>query len=272
MTLERTPTMTDLTFLHVPPGRQRVTHVIRAELTKLRSLRSTTWTILATIAGSLLVTSLTATHESGLSRQKFADFDSTNMALTGLAIASLAIGVLGVLAVSGEYGTGTIRSSLSATPRRSTFFAAKAIVIGLVALLVGELLSFGCFLLGQGIIAGSAAPTASLGQGAVLRAVLLSGAYLALLALFALGIGLIVRHTAGAIATYVGCTLLLTVILQSLPGDPARFSPEFIFANSVSDAVVQPGQLTATWGFLLMALYTAGTLGVGAILLARRDA
>jgi ABC-2 type transport system permease protein len=264
--------MTDLTLLPTQPGRQRVTHVIRGEVTKLRSLRSTTWTILVTLAGSLLVTGLVADHQSNRGNHNFSGFDSTNMALTGLAIASLAIGVLGVLAISGEYGTGTIRSSLAATPRRSTFFAAKTVVVGLVALLVGELLSFGCFFLGEGIIAGSAAPTASLGQGTVLRAVVLSGAYLALLALFAMGIGLIVRHTAGAIAAYVGCTLLFTVILQPLAGDPARFSPEFIFANSVSASVVQPGQLTATWGFLLMALYTAGTLAVGAIVLARRDA
>jgi ABC-2 type transport system permease protein len=266
--------MTSLTLLNAKPGRQLLSHVIRGEVTKLRSVRSTTWTIGATVGGALLVTSLAALHVAGRSRMSFegGGFDSTNMTLTGLFVASLAIGVLGVLAVSGEYGTGTIRSSLSATPRRSTFFVAKAVVVGLLALAMGELLSFGCFFLGQGIIAGSAAPTASVGHADVLRAVVLSGAYLALLALFAMGLGLIIRHTAGAIATYVGCTLLLTIILQPLGNAVVRFAPENIFANSVSATVSQAEQLSATVGFLLMALYAAVTLGVGAMLLARRDA
>jgi hypothetical protein len=265
--------MTSLTLPTTPPGHQRLSDVIRGEVTKLRTVRSTTWTIGVTVVGALLVTSLTANHMAGRPRISFRNsgFDSTNMTLTGLFVASLAIGVLGVLAISGEYGTGTIRSSLSATPRRSTFFAAKAIVVGLLALVMGEVLSFGCFFLGQGIIAGSAAPSASIGQPDVLRAVAMSGAFLALLALFAMGLGLIIRHTAGAIATYVGCTLLLTIILQPL-GSIVRFAPEVLFANSVSATVSESDQVTATVALLLMALYASVTLGVGAMLLARRDA
>jgi ABC-2 type transport system permease protein len=266
--------MTSLTLLNPPAGRQRLSHVTRGEVTKLRTVRSTTWTIAATVVGALLVTTLTALHMAGRPRMSFvrSGFDSTNMTLTGLFVASLAIGVLGVLAISGEYGTGTIRSSLSATPQRSTFFAAKAIVVGLLALAMGELLSFGCFFLGQGIIAGSAAPTASIGQADVLRAVAMSGVFLALLALFAMGLGLMIRHTAGAIATYVGFTLLLTIILQPLGNSVVQFAPDNIFANSVSATVFQPGQLSASVGLLVMAGYAAVTLGVGAMLLARRDA
>jgi len=266
--------MTSLTLFTAPPGRQRLSHVIRGEVTKLRSVRSTAWTIAVTVVGALLVTSLAANHIAGRPKMSFGGggFDSTNMTLTGLFVASLAIGVLGVLAISGEYGSGTIRSTLSATPRRSSFFAAKALVVGLLALVLGELLSFGCFFLGQGIIAGSAAPTASIGHFEVLRAVALSGAYLALLALFALGIGLMIRHTAGAIATYVGCTLLLTIVLQPLGQNVVKFAPENIFANSVSATVSQGNQLSATTGFVMMALYAAVTLALGALLLARRDA
>ena len=149
---------------------------------------------------------------------------------------------------------------------------AKAIVVALVALLLGEVLSFSCFFLGQGIIAGSAAPTASLAHADVLRAVILSGAFLALLALFALGIGFIIRHTAGAIASYVGFTLLLIIVLQPLPGNLARFAPENLLANSVSSSVAQTGDPSATWAFLLMGAYAAVTLAIGAALLARRDA
>jgi ABC-type transport system involved in multi-copper enzyme maturation permease subunit len=265
---------TTLNVFSLPTGRQRLSHVIRGEVTKLPTVRSTLVTIGVTIVGALLVTGLAANHSAGQSPMNFRNsgFDSTNMTLTGLFVASLAIGVLGVLAVSGEYGSGTIRSSLSATPRRGDFFAAKVIVVGLLALALGELLSFGCFFLGQGIIAGSAAPTASLGQADVLRAVLLSGAFLSLLALFAVGLGFIIRHTAGAIATYVGFTLLLTLILQPLGNHVVRFAPDNIYANSVSDTVTQGGALSAYWGFAIMAVYTAVTLAVGAALLARRDA
>jgi hypothetical protein len=100
----------------------------------------------------------------------------------------------------------------------------------------------------------------------------MSGAYLALLALFALGLGLIIRHTAGAIAAFVGCTLLLPVLLQTLGDGPQRFAPENIFANSIAVAVPQDGQLSAPVGFLLMAAYAAVVLAVGMVFIARRDA
>jgi ABC-2 type transport system permease protein len=254
------------------PSRQGFRHAFRSEVTKLRSLRSTTWAILVTVAGALLVTGLTANHAATRQNRNFSGFDPTNHSLTGLALASLSLGVLGVLAICGEYGTGTIRSSLSATPRRGLFAVSKMAVVGLLSLVVGEFLTFVCFFLGQGIMKGSGVPTASLGQPGVLRALLMSGAFLALLALFALGIGLIVRHTAGAIATFVGCTLLLPVLLQQLGNDVQRYAPMNIFANSVAVTVPQDGQLSAGVGFLLMAAYAAAALGLGIALLVRRDA
>jgi ABC-type transport system involved in multi-copper enzyme maturation permease subunit len=257
------------------PTRQGFAQAFRSEVTKLRTLHSTMWALLVTVAGALLVTALSAAHVSRLGGPKgagnFGDFDPTNRALTGIALASLTLGVLGVLTISGEYGSGTMRSSLSAIPRRSTFIAAKVSVMALLSLIVGEILTFSCFFLGQGIMSGKV-PTASLGQPGVLRAVVLSGAYLALLSLFALGLGLIVRHTAGGIAAFVGCTLLSSILLQALAGNPARFAPENILANSVAAVVPQQGQLSAGFGFAMMAVYTAVALGVGMLLLVRRDA
>jgi hypothetical protein len=266
--------MTDLTYSLTTgfPSRQRLRHVMRAEVTKLRSLRSTTWVLLATTAGALMVTGLTADHAATRTNRDFSGFDPTNLSLTGLFIASLTIGVLGVLAISGEYGSGTIRSSLSATPRRMSFAVSKVAVVGLLSLLVGEALTFACFFMGQEILTGSGAPTASLGQPGVLRALLMSGAYLALLALFALGIGLIVRHTAGAIATFVGFTLLLPLLLQTLGNDVQRLAPENIFANSVAAVVPNSGEFSAPVGFSLMAVYATAALGLGLALLVRRDA
>src|ERR1700677_1328472 len=232
------------------PGRQGVWKVLRAEWIKLRSLRSTTWTLLAVVAGSLLVTFL-ATH--GVQRHgsgSFVGFDPTNQSLTGMALGSLAIGVLGVLAITGEYGSGTIRSSLAATPRRPLFLAGKALVVGAITLVVGEVMTFACFFLGQSILSGNA-PTASLGQSGVVEALALTGAYMALLGMFGLGLGVIIRNTAGAITAFVGLTFLLPVVLQPLNshGNPGRFAPEQILANSVAVVVHQSGELSPRSGF-----------------------
>jgi ABC-type transport system involved in multi-copper enzyme maturation permease subunit len=244
---------------------------VRAEWTKLRTLRSTWWTLAATIAGTALVTYLAAHSSLGHPRGWYQGFDPTNQALAGLFFASLTVGVFGALVVTGEYGTGTMRSSVTALPRRGTLLAAKAIVVGVATLVVGEFLAFVSFFEGQAVFSGGA-PTASLGQPGVLRAVVLSGAFLALLALFALGIGTAVRHTAGALAAYAGCVLLVTIMFQRLSHDIARFAPENIFAGSVAAVVPQPNELAAPIGFLVMGLYAAVALGIGAAVLVRRDA
>jgi ABC-2 type transport system permease protein len=245
---------------------------VRAEWTKLASVRSTTWTLLATVVGTLLVTVL-ATHNIHRSGPGVHDFDATNQSLTGLALGQLTIGLLGILMITGEYGSGTIRSTLAATPRRPLLLGAKALVIAAVSLLVGEVLTFACFFTGRTLLSGNA-PVANLGQPGVLRALLLSGAYLALLGLFGLGLGVIIRHSAGAIAAFVGVIFLLPTLLQSLNsyGNPARFTPEAILANSVAAVVPQSGQLSPMVGFLLMVVYCAVALGVGMLLLNRRDA
>ena len=173
--------------------------------------------------------------------------------------------------MTGEYGSGTIRSSLAATPRRTVFFAAKVIVFGAVALVVGVAMSFLSFFVGQAVLAG-AAPTATLNDPGVLRVLFESAGFLALLALFAVGLGAIVRHGAGGIATFVGSTLLLSILLHGIPGNVVRFTPESIYANSVADVVPTNGALPSTAGFLLMAGYAAVSLALGGILLARRDA
>jgi ABC-2 type transport system permease protein len=263
--------MTNLVTTATSTRRYGTPQAVRAELTKLRSVRSTSWTLLAMVIATLLVTTLVTNHTAHRGNHDFQGFDPTNQSLTGLAIGSLVIGVLGILAITGEYASGTIRSTLAATPRRRLLFGAKVIVIGAVSLVVGEILSFACFFTGQGILSGSA-PSASLGQAGVLRAVSFSGGYLALLALFGLGLGLIIRHTSGAIATFVGCTLLLPLLLQPLSENWSRFAPESILANSVAAVVPQQGQLSATTGFLLMVLYCGAVLALGRALLVRRDA
>jgi ABC-2 type transport system permease protein len=246
--------------------------VMRSELTKMRTLRSTWWSLLVMTIGMLGVTVLSV--EPATHRQKgwYQGFDPTAQSLTGLAMGILVMGVLGALAISGEYGTGTIRSSLCAVPLRRKFLAGKLLVVGAVSVIVGEILSFACFGLGQVLLAHGGAPSAGLGQPGVLRAVLESGACLGLLGLLGLGLGFVVRHTAGAIGSYVGVTLLLPLLIHQLPGNPSRFTPVGILANSVAEVVRQPGQISPTLGFVLMALYSAVVLALGMFLLTGRDA
>jgi len=264
--------VTYLTSLEMPGRRYGLSQVLRSELTKIASLRSTMWTLLVTAVGTLAVTILSTSSVRHQGQGFYRGFDPTNQALTGLALGTLAIGVFGVLAVTGEYGTGTIRSSLAAAPRRPLLLIGKVLVVGAIALVVGEVLIFASFWIGQAVLSSGRAPTATLGQPGVLRAVVLSGAFLALLGLLGLGLGVIIRHTAGAVAAYVGITFLLPVLLQRIPGTPSRYTPVGILANSVSAVVPQSHQVSAPTGFLLMVLYCTIILGIGTALIARRDA
>ena len=100
----------------------------------------------------------------------------------------------------------------------------------------------------------------------------MSGAFLALFALLGLGIGTVIRHTAGAIAVFAGVTFVLPILLNSISHGIARFAPELIFANSVAAVVPQSNSFSATIGAVLMLAYCAVALGLGALLLDRRDA
>ena len=245
---------------------------VRAEVTKIATLRSTWWTLLVLVAGTLGISALVANSATHKGPDWYVNFDSVNQSLAGLALATLAVGVFGVLVFTGEYGGGTIRSSLAAVPRRGVLLTAKAIVVGVSCLLMGELLSFLSFDLGRAILSGGGAPTMGLSHPGVLRALFLSGAAIALLGLLGLALGVIIRNSAGAISAYVGGTFLLPFVLQRFAGHPARYTPLAILANSLSTVVRDPIQLTPAVGFTLMAVYAAGLIATGAVLLVRRDA
>ena len=260
--------MTVTASLDLDYPRAGLRQAVSAEWAKLTSLRSTKWTLLLTLLGTGLVTFLSARGSRG---QTSGSLDPTNVSLAGLALGSLIIGILGVLSMSGEYGTGTIRSSLAATPRRAVFYEAKAVVLGGSALVLGLALSFAAFFEGQAVLAG-AAPTVTLAAPGVLRVLIESGVYLALLTLFGVGIGAIIRHSAGAVGAFVGYTVLLPICLHNVAGDPGRFMPELIYGNSIAAVAPLNGAPSSTVGLLLMTLYAAVALVVGAALLARRDA
>ncbi|MEU0820375.1 ABC transporter permease [Streptomyces mirabilis] len=181
-----------------------LTGALASELIKLRSLRSTWITALIAVsfglALSLMDVSHTANNWPRLNASAKAQFDPVGDSLSGFAFAVLAFGVLGVVAASGEYASGLIRTTLTATPRRAVAYAAKTLVTGGLALVLGELAAFVSFCSGQAVLAGRHLDV-GLGQPGVLRAVSCAGLYLFVVTMVGYGLGAVIRHTAGAIAT-----------------------------------------------------------------------
>jgi hypothetical protein len=247
--------------------------VIRMEWRKLRSVRSTWWTLAVFAAGmvglAILVGLKTPAHPDP-------SYDPTEDGFAGLAIGQLALGILGVLALSTEFTSGSIRATFAAVPRRGWVLAAKAAVITAVTLVAGEVLAFASFAAGQAA-AQTAMPHglhAALGQPGVLRAVLMGGAYPALIALIGLGLAALIRHTAGAISAIVAVVFVLPLILLPLGEHSAvmKFLPEIIAENSLTAVKPVADSLSAGAGLGMLCLYAAVALAAGGWALARRDA
>lgn len=258
----------------------RTVSVVRSEWIKLRTVRSTMWTLLAMVVISVGVSALAALAVSSrwnsLPLARRLSFDPTGVSLRGLLLSQLVIGVLGVLVMSAEYGTGTIRATLSAVPHRSLVLTTKATVFAAVGLVVGELLSFVAFLLGQSLLK-SPAPHATLGQPGVLRAVVGGGLVIAVMGIFALGLATIIRHSAGAITTYVGTLLILPLLVAALPSSMSTPINKFLPFNigHAMTAVTRGANsisLSPWTGFAVLCAYALGALLVGGILMLRRDA
>jgi ABC-2 type transport system permease protein len=244
--------------------------VAQMEWLKLRSVRSTWWTLLVFAAGMVGLAILVMRGQ-----QHNASFDPTNDSFAGLAIGQLAIGVLGVLTVTSEFSSGMIRATFAAAPRRPLVLAAKAAILASVTLVAGEIMAFVAFGVGQAVLK-SQFPHAALGQPGVLRAVLMAGAYPALIGLIGLGLGAIIRHTAGAISAVVGVLFVLPLILvplgTSIQNAAGQFMPMLIAENSLTAVKPVAHSLSPGVGFALLCGYAAAALAVGGWALARRDA
>ncbi len=264
----------------MPPGRYGISGLLRSEWTKLRTVRSTMWTLGITIVlgigVSILATAETRAHWLTTSPANQQGFDPISTSLIGVFIGQFAIGILGVLVMSGEYGTGTIRATLSAAPRRPLVLIAKVIVFGAVALLVAEVVSFLAFFVGQAFLTAPT-PHATLGSPGAWRAVVGSGLYVGALGLLSLGLATIIRHTAGAISAFVGILLVLPLIVQALPSsielDVRRFLPDRIGADILNGPKNAFPHAFSPWiGLLVLAGYAVALLVIGGVLLVRRDA
>jgi hypothetical protein len=204
----------------------------------------------------------------------------TNNALAGVVPGLLLTGVLGVLMMTGEYSSGTVRATLAVVPRRPLVLMAKAAVFGAVTLIVGEVASFVAFFaVGATLRDGVAAPT--LDQPGVLRAVAVTGAGFCLIGLLGLGLGAIIRHSAAAIGVLVAGVYVVAQFIGIMAHGVASYMPILIVANSLSttrpvtcgtDAASCPDFLSAWAGLGMLALYAAIALTIGGWLFTRRDA
>jgi ABC-2 type transport system permease protein len=244
--------------------------VAQMEWQKLRSVRST-WFMLAGYAASMVILAVVALSHEGYGQLSAADraaFDPAHDSFIGLVLGQLLVGTLGVLAITPEFSSGMIRATFAAVPRRPLVLAAKAAVLGGVTLVVGEVSALVAFLVGQAVLPAPA-PHAALSEPGVLRAVLMAGAYPALIALVGLGLGAAIRHTAGGICALVGVLFVLPLLVAS--SSAANYLPHPI-ANSLTAVKPMAGALPTGVAFTLLWAYAAVVLAAGAWALARRDA
>jgi ABC-type transport system involved in multi-copper enzyme maturation permease subunit len=284
-----------------PPGRAGLLGTVRSEFTKIRSVRSTYWTLLALVLACVGIGALFSwgqtqrlTHldagrnfrgahvPPGVAAAVAAEIhrSAASISLFGLLIGQLIIIVLGALTISSEYSTGMIRTSLTAMPRRGTVFAAKGVVFGAVALVTGLVTSFLAFFVGQAILSSQHVST-TLGQPEVLRTVIGGGLFLAVCGLLSYGLGAMLRHTAGAIGAGIGIMFVLWILSQFLPGPPSGW-----FGQADIDKWIPFNAGSAIWehqanglnpfspwiGFAVFGAYAAVAVIGGLVVFLRRDA
>lgn len=260
------------------PGGPIIGGVLRSELTKLRTVRSTYWTLFTAVVaivglGAFLCAEYVA-HYAHIRPEEKGNFDPTSFSLNGLLLAQLAVGVLGVLLITSEYSTGMIRATLAAVPQRRTVLAAKALVFIAVTVVLGVAACFAAFLIGQSILS-SKHIEASLGDPGVLRAVIGGGLYLTVLGLLALGLGTLIRHSAGAIAALFGLVLVLPGIARALPQSWQDSVNKYLPSNAgqqIFHIRLDPHTLSPWAGLGVFCVYAAIALAAAALMLSRRDA
>ena len=248
---------------------------IKAEWIKLRTLRSTAFTLIAAIVGmagiGLLISAVTNANWNHLQRDELVNFDAVGRSLAGVNIAQLAVGVLGVLLVTGEYGTGMIRSTFAAIPARLPVIWAKSAVYAAITLVIMVPSAFIAFLGGQALLGTHGV---SLSAPGAVRAVFGVALYLTVVGVLAGALGFIVRSTAGGIASLFGLLLVLPGLGNLLPTSwqtnvlpylPSRAG------SAVYDLRPDPGTLAPWTGFGVLCLWTALALVIAALLVRSRD-
>ena len=259
-------------------------NLLLAEWTKLRSVRSTYWTLFAMIVITIGISALLSwgriqdyasqpavvqAHEALRIRSR-----ATEFSMFGLILGQLVIAVLGALTITSEYSTGMIRTSLTVMPRRGTVYAAKAVVFTAVALAAGLVTSFGSYFIGQAIFATQHL-NSTIGQPGVLRAVVGGGLFLAVCGLLSYGIGALLRSTAGAITASVALLFVAFVLSGFLPSSWAVHVDKWIPFNAggaIWENLSGTSMFSPWVGFGVFCAYAAIAVVAGGILFRTRDA
>jgi len=251
--------------------------VILSEWTKFRSLRSTKITLLVslvlTIGVGALVSAVTAAHWDRLSLGDKASFNPVVTSLDGVLISQLAVGVLGVLLISGEYATGMIRASLTAVPKRLPVLWAKFAVFGGIVGTLSIVSTFVAFFLGQALLSGKHLQTTIGGPGA-LRMVFAAGIYLLLIGVIGMALGGLLRNTAAGISALVALFFVIPPILDLLPSSWSNNIGPYLPSNAGEAFWGRPdGAHLSPWaGFGVLCGWTAFAIVLAAVRLQRHDA
>jgi ABC-2 type transport system permease protein len=259
-------------------GRVTQARVILSEWTKLYSLRSTRWSLLVavvlTIGLPTLFAAVTSSHWGSMRPHERADRHPLDIALAGVNLSQLAIGVLGVLVITGEYSTGMIRASFTAVPKRLPVLWAKIVVFAIVSFALSLPAVVAAFFISQAILSKHDILQISFSHAGVARAVLGGAVYLMLFGVFCLAMGAIVRNTAGGIAAFVGIFFVIPPLLNIFPTSWQNAINPWI-PNSAARSIFQlthsTHSLSPAGGLVVFLLYIVAAVGVAAVLLVRRD-
>jgi ABC-2 type transport system permease protein len=276
-------------------------HTVNSEWIKFRSLRSTWWSIgvalLISVGLGILFSDL---RGNDLANHGGFEPDVTALSLRGFYLAQLAVGVLGVLFITGEYSTGMIRATLSAVPKRVPVWVAKIAIFAAVIFLITLVAAFLAFLGGQAVLSsyqvqggfttgpkggiafmpGMAGGTlhslgVSISHPGSMRAIFGAAFYMVGVGLLGLGCGFILRNTGAAIAALFGLMLVLPLLAQALPGSLQHQVSKFLpLLAGTAGMTTQPSsdQLAPWTGLGIFALYVVAALLIGLLVLRRRDA
>ncbi len=258
-------------------GNANFAGALRSEFTKIRSVRSTWWTLLVMIVVTIGIGALSSYGATRQPGGHGVGFDPTLRSLGGLYLGQLVIVVLGAMVITSEYSTGMIRTSLTVLPRRGMLVAAKAVVFAAITFVVGLITTFASFFLGQAIMSSDHI-NATLGQPGVLRAVIGGALFLTACGLLAFGVGLLIRHTAGAISLMVVLLFVITILVNFLPSDWQNHVDKWMPADAgvqiwtVVPATGNPPVFAPWTGFAVLCGYAAIAIAAGVILFRKRNA
>ncbi|MFD8594141.1 ABC transporter permease subunit [Kitasatospora sp. NPDC059646] len=249
--------------------------VLQSEWTKVRSVRSTVWTLVVTflvvVAMGFAISLVTKLNYQQFTEHKPGPFDATNTSLAGISLGELAIIVFGVLAIGNEYASGMIRVSLAAVPQRGVLMGAKTAVLGGLALVASLVTVFVAFFLGQAALGRY---STSLGEPHVLRAVFGAACYLTLLCLFSVGVTMMLRNQVLALGILIPFFFLVSPILSIVPKveNVVRYFPDRAGQAALQVYPTSDYPYGPWTGLLICAAWTAAALIGGYLVLKKRDA